>query len=158
MKTRHGFVSNSSSSSFIVIADGELENPTNHYRDSGEPYKIFANGGEYEFGWQREEYSDAASKINFAYIQATIMDSRGGDRKYQSMVEDAIVEYYGASCAYDAYQPSCTYGLGPYIDHASSASECENMEMFKSPEALKQFLFCSGSYIQNSNDNDYYDY
>jgi hypothetical protein len=40
-----------------------------------------------------------------------------------------------------------------YIDHASSAVEDQNMEIFESEEVLKNFIFGSGSHIELDNDN-----
>jgi hypothetical protein len=40
-----------------------------------------------------------------------------------------------------------------YIDHASSASEDKNIEMFKSKDKLERFLCCSDSLIHTDNDN-----
>ena len=43
--------------------------------------------------------------------------------------------------------------INGHIDHGSSAYEDENLEMFESQEAMKDFLFNDGSELHNQNDN-----
>lgn len=149
MKIRNGFVSNSSSSSFIVISDGECT-PLDL---TGQ---IWNNKhlGESKFGWQRETYHDVYSKVNFAFLQALELSARDGDDNWLEMLDEVIKDFTGVVEVQHGFdvKPS-GYIEDGYIDHQSSVSEDENTEMFYSKEDLKQFLFCKESYIQNQNDN-----
>ena len=71
MKTRSDFVSNSSSSSFVVIADNgtlstiDVLRNANRYSAYDVPNKTF---GCRKFGWQNEMYSSFADKLNWCGI------------------------------------------------------------------------------------------
>lgn len=152
MKIRSGFVSNSSSSSFIVIDQNsplEMENSLvdSHLEIDG----IHGSIGETEFGWTPEDYYDVWSKINFAYIQAYYMKDKFPE--WTDMIIRVIKEHTGAKeVVFDFLRNE--YGLAnAYIDHQSASSEGMNIEMFESDEAMKRFLFCPSSYIHTDNDN-----
>ena len=144
MKIRNGFVSNSSSSSFIIISDGELI----PFDSKDQIWNSFSDG-ETEFGWQFDTYSDVDSKVNFAFLQALEVNNE----EWLKMLEEVIKEHTGASSVEHGFEIENGFSRNGYIDHQSSSYEGANIEMFKSKEKLKQFLFCDDSCIENSNDN-----
>lgn len=176
MKIRNGFVSNSSSSSFIVFgADLDKNRDTFGFLNM-KPEKSYGWSdvrsirlelpfpeAEYEFGWAFERYYDVKDKINFAIIQA--LDA--GDKKweYQNMLREVLQKQLNRECGEQSvltlridynrfYWDSISNEDKAYIDHQSSASEGENLEIFESEEALENFLFNKNSYIQGGNDNE----
>lgn len=147
MKVRTCFVSNSSSSSFIVIGDSVEQTFESYNGDLRRTDTIIIGRkiGETEFGWGPEKIKDAGSKINFAYLQATY------NLEHMEMLMSVLREYFdeiGIELSSD--YNSNYFG---YIDHQSSACEGENLEMFESEGTLIRFLFNKGSYIQLDNDN-----
>lgn len=136
MKIRSGFVSNSSSSSFIVIGYGDEES----LNSCSDVLKL-GPLGETEFGWGPKTITDMHSRINFAKIQAE------GNLKWEDMLESVIKK--NAKCK------SIEWDLGEwyYIDHQSAACEDANIEMFDSEDDLRRFLFCEDSRIELDNDN-----
>lgn len=142
MKIRNGFVSNSSSSSFIVINEGSQSKYT-FKCDSAGNLHIDAHFGECEFGWGPEELYDVESKIVFSYLMARYFIF-GEGQKYIDMLEKVIIENSNVKTI------SWEEDFG-YIDHQSV--ESENLNMFESEDILKQFLFCNQSYIQLDHDN-----
>ena len=147
MKVRKGFVSNSSSSSFVIISSNNLYD----YRVYGD--YIIGDDGECEFGWDVETYSDIPSKINFAYMQAMYVKHN----EWLNMLTCAIVNHTGcdnvrSNLTIDWKDKEKRQG---YIDHQSASTEGENTEIFESIETLTNFLFSPHSYIETGNDNDY---
>ena len=148
MKYRKGFVSNSSSSSFIVI--DESDNFVGRPKKRSSVLKIDKNFGRTDFGWGPEIIVDTESKIIFSWIQATYLGRTG----WLKMLGEVVREHYGASkiiwslsVEYNAPGDHC------YIDHQSASHEGENIEMFDDKETLKRFLFGRHSYIQLDHDN-----
>lgn len=140
MKARQGFVSNSSSSSFVVI--GETGNDSHEVKSlimKGEV--TLGNQGRDDFGWGPETIQDVFSRINFAKIQAE------NNTEWLKMLERVIKDEIG--CDTIVWEMS-DY---PYIDHQSNASEGENTEIFDSDDSLRRFLFCSDSLIELDHDN-----
>lgn len=143
MKKRITFISNSSSSSFVVISDGGLD----QLDQLNEEYSLLVptNKGEYEFGWQQKRYNDFYSKLNFCTLQClNVWDTKGKD--WFEMLKEVVKDKLNLDLELDEH----TTG---YIDHQSSAYEGSNIEMFDSKHDLIQFLFSSNSYIENDNDN-----
>jgi hypothetical protein len=149
MKIRQGFVSNSSSSSFIVIVDAEITPTRELLGQTVYPGEI----GETEFGWQKCEYHDMWSKMNFAYLQALYKGRYTEDNTWAEMLDKVVKEHLGADVIWaisdDFESDVVAYG---YIDHESACPT--NCEMFDSEEKLKSFLFNENSYIHNQNDNE----
>ncbi|MFW6002511.1 MAG: hypothetical protein ACOCQD_04150 [archaeon] len=163
MKIRNGFVSNSSSSSFIVIGTGNLSIPEHNRADLNVPQDF---GGQVEFGWGPETYYDFGSRLNFAYMQ-TQYASQNGDPLLQKalehtqghanswlhMLEAVLRKNLGVTTINWNLDVDDYSGDGGYIDHQSNAREGENTEMFNSIDELERFLFAEDSMIEEDNDN-----
>lgn len=147
MKIRNGFVSNSSSSSFVVVDAhrGFINTPNSLCQDSF----VVGNTGATEFGWGQDVLYDCESRINFAYLQTI----EGKNEKWLQMLEEVIKE--NSNVKDIEYNISLDYNgeNWGYIDHQSSACEGENTEIFDSKEYLKEFIFGKDSKIVLDNDN-----
>lgn len=154
MKFRLGFVSNSSSSSFVVI---DFKSKLDTIKDTS-----FGHYGTTEFGWGPNVCTDIYSKINFAYLQTLYLSKNKEkcpeeepDCSQYKMLKKVMTQHLGInkiswklSLEYD--QPEYIYG---YIDHQSSAEEGRNLEIFDTTKTLLHFLFGKGSKIVLDNDN-----
>lgn len=164
MKIRSGFVSNSSSSSFIVISqageDVSYELSRKKHEGGITTLVVDGNLGHTEFGWERNEYNDFGSKLIFAYLQAHYLikykDERGAD--WLAMLEEVVKENLGVNeiewnLSTEFNNNGKTWA---FIDHQSASIEGANTEMFVDKKSLKLFLFNTYSYIETGNDNDDY--
>jgi hypothetical protein len=143
MKYRDGFVSNSSSSSFLVIKGNADPNI------SLEKDFIIGKLGKCKFGWEPRRYSDINDKINFAYLQALYNET------WMDMLYD-VLKKRGAkniSCALSSDYNAKKHERWAYIDHQSSAGEGQNTEIFDNVDILEQFIFSYDSFIMGDNDN-----
>ncbi len=141
MKTRIGFVSNSSSSSFVVIGNTG-DNSWRLKSDVQDGNLDLGNDGEVEFGWGPDDVTGMYSMINFAFLQAE------DNAEWMKMLEDVIKHEVG--CETITWKVNDRYA---YIDHQSSASEGSNTEIFDDEDTLRRFLFCDDSSIHLDNDN-----
>lgn len=195
MKTRIDFVSNSSSCSFIVIAENGKMCDSAHIKMCSEKHFLYSipnKAGCLEFGWQDEMYNSLEDKLNWCGIilldlyaacrnadfRAAWTDSkptmlcehyeewRNNFLKWKAMLEKVCKErlgfgvyldldwlkLYGATDedSWQAYVDT----FNCYIDHQSNIFEKPtNGNMFKSEDALYNFLAYEESYIQCGNDN-----
>ena len=184
MKIRKGFVSNSSSSSFIVIkgnpAQDEIEKNKEYaqgfaYDNNECPGTLTlpnSNVGINEFGWENTVYEAFGSKLNFCALQILYLKEYfkpSGENTFfietyaQRMPHGTDWTYY-----FGMLKDVCKSYLDidialredlyddetGYIDHQSCAGEGENMEMFENRDTLVTFLFSRESYIQGGNDNE----
>jgi hypothetical protein len=148
-KTRFGFISNSSSSSFIVISNRGNYGFPDWYK--GKEFVVDNNTGETGFGWGPRTYCDFGSKLIFAYFQAEMINKT----EWINLLEEVVKEGTGASSIVWKVSTNDEWDSPDhgYIDHQSASIEYRNIEMFDSKETLKDFLFNSQSYIELDNDN-----
>ena len=173
MKIRTSFVSNSSSSSFVVMPSKPSEKLADidelFSRDSVYDYYDgiddeenpfgFQEGGCYWFQWEVANYYDCKSKWNWCLIQATMYSlCNNNDTTYLDQLRDWASEQVKE----EIQLPSLKFlqesvrgergdGFWPSIDHQSCCDECpENITVPFSD--LTEFIL-GGAHIHTSNDN-----
>lgn len=133
MKAREGFISNSSSTSFVVL--GKKCNTTVKLHEN-----VLVADGFYEFGCAFEKFEGFESKLAFAYLQCKDYP------EFLDTLEKVIIDYCGCSCVvWNIDEDS-------YVDHQSLYPESKEFEM--NYEYMKLFLFSNESYFKMGNDND----
>ena len=169
MKTRIDFVSNSSSSSFIVITDSGNEVRPRYDGNLVLPDREL---GQAEFGWQTEKYGDFWSKLNWcAIVVRTKYNQEKYDTPDETLKEQVSKPWFRSDAMLDLLKKVCAdIGFenisvnldedyaddehGGYIDHQSNiGEEPDNGRMFRTEKTLCDFLLNDGSYIDCSNDN-----
>ncbi|RPI83174.1 MAG: hypothetical protein EHM34_05725 [Nitrosopumilales archaeon] len=139
MKIREGFVSNSSSTSFIVI--GKTGNLNKVTSNDDKIYVDHDTG--YKFDWDHTITDDPKGLIAFAWMQAQYQKKP----EWVEMIKEVVFETTGCEliCSIDITRD----GYISCIDHQSA----EEDKMFKSKDILKSFIFDKDSYVEMSNDN-----
>lgn len=171
MKVRNGFVSNSSSSSFVVYGRDSAklikEMPTNLYtrvweiwadRDIPIMTLPFADA-ELEFGWQFEQYHNIKDRFNF--VVAMLISMKEEERyEYKEMLQKVLRkhmshnEYLQIRYDYNYFFWDSTTNDLLSIDHQSAWGEGSNRELFENEKNLEDFIFNEDSFIQCGNDNE----
>jgi len=142
MVFRYGFVSNSSSSSFIVMGDGEK-------LDKNLTPKFGINEGECEFGWGPQTFYSFSTKANWAFIIGNCIFSY--DAEYmKNFITETLNKNGIFDFEFEAYMIDEVLDKG-YIDHQSV--EDENATMWNSHEQMAIWLLDTFSYIELDNDN-----
>jgi hypothetical protein len=139
MKTRSGFVSNSSSTSYIVIGNKKRKYSfVNTHLESGGVLIVDNNLGQDEFAWGSEIINDMGSRIIFSYLIAQY----NNNNDWIEMLENTILDNTMAT----KIEWVVSIEKDSYIDHQSH--ECSaNTEMFKSKGTLASFIFDQDSKI-----------
>ena len=175
MKTRTNYVSNSSSSSFVVIPDDVARqsygispsllkshvdsvksvfmNHTSSYDYENGEWNGFLDG-ETKFGWQTCNYHDMESKWNWLVLSAHY-----GGSEFDSvrtiefcLLLDGYLKDIGlnATIDWDAVE-KCVDNLDAYIDHQSIDAAQTFAEV--NSIGITEWLSNSSCYIKNGNDN-----
>lgn len=164
MRIRSGFVSNSSSTSYVVInREGSIEKVPEYAfsQETGE-LLIPCEQGSHNFSGEEIWYNTTLDRINFAFCQLlylcgeTFPPEKDSDdyEEYEMFLEALGMEGYSPKFIMTEkeakYEQQSIYGMSFdfYIDHSSSAVEGQNLEIFNNARDLHDFLFNFGSGIQ----------
>lgn len=184
MKIRNGFVSNSSSSSFIVIAKGnpkrvEVSDLYLNEKLLWQGQRILALGKDNEttnlkFGWEWRKYKDWTEKAVWAWLQiwyaneilttdhynkefteGVRMGNRLHPKEWLEMLTKVIKEHTDVDDIYWDWLTASMRDYDAYIDHQSTCIEDLDMiNIFASEDSLARFIFNEDSYIATGNDNE----
>lgn len=164
MKERDGFVSNSSSCSFIISDKRErvsldLKGIDKKYKNSNGKLYVPTVLGNQEFGWAGT-YTDIYSRINWVCAQIESLYS-DGDKKLKDKSVNLwkmfvrVCESNGVRIVPNPeFDPVLKDRDYVYIDHQSQAKNNERyLEIFESDKKLADFVFGKNSKIICDNDN-----
>lgn len=147
------FETNSSSTHSIVIGN----NGEDIY--AGLPEELEFHGD--EFGWEHRLHTDTQTKADYLFTSLLYMDS---PYEYVEKIK-SILSKWGIETTFDEIEEK-RYDSGYvcyevanrfcYVDHGDGNNAlvralCEDEAM------LMNYLFSNGSYVETSNDNEYYD-
>jgi len=174
MKQRYGFISNSSSMSFIVFGTNNDEWLTEipEYLIKCKPVAwdktlkdwsitVPDKKSNMEFGWQFKRYYEFGAKLNYALAQA--LGVKGNlSYDYKEMIRKVLEKYIPDQAYlhllidYNYFHWDSIKSRQCSIDHQSAYYEYREPYhyIFRSEELLERFLFNTGSYIQCGNDNE----
>lgn len=151
MKIRSDFVTNSSSSSFIVIPKTSPVTEFKKGRDTITVYEIGCMGGHKCFDRCYQESFDIHSKINFLalYIDSLNCSEKNKESivEYKQKLEEAIKVFFGA----EEVKWNCPDG---WIDHVGD-QERDVKFIFGSKEMLWKYLFDDRSCVVMYDDEDF---
>lgn len=184
MKIRNGFVSNSSSSSFVFVAKGnpkkvEVSDLYLNEKLLWQGQRILALGKDHEttnlkFGWEWRKYKDWTEKAVWAWLQIWYANEilttdhynkeyaegvRKGNqlhpKEWLEMLNKVIKEHTNVDDVYWDWLTVSKDSYDAYIDHQSTCIEDPDMlNIFSSEDALARFIFNDDSYIATGNDNE----
>ncbi len=163
MRSRFGYVSNSSSSSFVVISDSVYEKRNsdgvassiesfeemrlifNFTDDSG--WKGLFPNGELQFGWQYANYRGIESKWNWLVLQAAY----ASDDRYRKLLDEYVKSLCDGIRIDWKFVKECEEKMEARIDHQSIDPD----RTFSAVETvgLDEFLTNRNCCIANGNDN-----
>lgn len=155
MKVRTGFVSNSSSSSFIIIAKNLNHEMNQPIAINGKLTIPRNSHAETDFGRGAGYFDDFDSKLHFAILQALYSDNQ----EYIDMILKVLKrKFVGVSDIeinlkpdfYDDYEEDGKV-IGD-IDHESIGEQY--LEIFEDEDTLYRFLFTADSYLYVGGDDE----
>lgn len=175
MKSRHGYVSNSSSSSFVVVQEKAVKAMHARKEPLDESYlkELFSreierkdelnegkwiglfDAGVKEFGWDIENYYDEETKWNWMVMQAYYGGSEGSqftNLDYRWRLEEFLDNLLGRKIQIDWDGiAKLENDIDAYIDHQSIDTE-ETFAMVDRV-GISEFLLSQDTFVHTDNDN-----